>query len=133
VSNTCYNCGTLNAEVEKFCHKCGAALGKLSDMQQSGIQAGSGEERVLWEAGDIRLTTEAVLIGMETDAPDVVPLDTIHEVVVESRCLVLKVNDGDDKYCMMDDPTELADLVRDHMFRGRLAHERKDLGYIPPD
>lgn len=133
MSNTCYNCGTENAEVEKFCHKCGAALGKLSDLQHSAIQGGRGEERVLWDNGEVQLTTDAVLIGLGGDAPDVVPLETIHDVVLEERCLVLKVNDGDDKYCMLDDPSELAGLVRDHVFRPRLAHGRKDMGYIPPD
>lgn len=133
MSNTCYNCGTENAEVEQFCHSCGAALGKLSDLQKSAIQGGRAEERVLWDNGEVQLTTHAVLIGMGGDAPDVVPLETIYEVVLEERCVVLKVKDGDDKYCMIDDPTELAELVRDHMLRPRLAHDRKDMGYIPPD
>lgn len=133
MSKTCYNCGTQNAEAETFCHKCGASLGKLSDLQKSGIQAGSAEERVLWDNGDIQLTTDAVLIGMSSDAPDVVPLETVYDVIVEDRCVVLKVKDGDDRYCMLDDPAELADLVKDQMERPRLAHERRDMGYIPPD
>ncbi|MHB0980231.1 MAG: hypothetical protein ACYC5Q_09225 [Thermoleophilia bacterium] len=133
MGNTCYNCGTDNAEVEKLCHKCGVALGKLSDLQHSAIQGGRAQERVLWDNGEIQLTTDAVLIGMSGDTPDVLPLETIYEVVLEERCLVLKVKDGDDKYCMLDDPTELAALVKDHMFRPRLAHERKEMGYIPPD
>ncbi|MHB8869462.1 MAG: zinc ribbon domain-containing protein [Thermoleophilia bacterium] len=133
MANTCYNCGTENAESEKFCHSCGAALGRLSDLQHSAIQGGRGPERVLWDNGEVQLTTEAVLIGMTGDAPDVVPLETIYDVVLEERCVVLKVKDGDDKYCMLADPTELAGLIKDHMFRPRLAHERKDMGYIPPD
>lgn len=133
VSKTCYNCGTENGDVERFCRTCGAALGSLSGLQQSGIQAGATEERILWENGEISLTTGAVLIGMDTDAPDVVPLETIYDVVLEDRCVILKVKDGDDRYCMLDDPTELATLIREHMFRPRLAHGRKDLGYIPPD
>ncbi len=133
MSKTCYNCGTENGDIEKFCRKCGAALGSLAHLQHSGIQAGTAEERVLWDNGEITLTTDAVLIGMETDAPDVVPLETIFDVVLEEKCVVLKVKDGDDKYCMLDDPSELAALVREHMFRPRLAHERKESGYIPPD
>ncbi len=133
MASTCYNCGTQNAEAEHYCHKCGAALGELSDLQRSAIQGGPGQERVLWDNGEIQLTTDAVLIGMTGDAPDVIPLETIYDVVLEERCVVLKVKDGDDKYCMLADPTELADLVREHMFRPRLAHERKDMGYIPPD
>jgi len=46
---------------------------------------------------------------------------------------VLKVKDGDDKRCMLDDPSELVALVKDQMSRSRLAHERRDVGYIPPD
>lgn len=133
MSTTCYNCGTTNSAADTFCRTCGAALGKLSDLQHSGLQAGSGEERTLWENADITLTTKAVLIGMDTDSPDVVPLDTIYDVVQEDRCVVLKVKDGDDKYCMLDDPTELTALVKEQMSRSRLAHGRTDTRYIPPD
>ena len=133
VSTTCYNCGTANSDADTFCRTCGAALGKLSDLQHSGIQAGAGEERTLWEKGDITLTTQAVLIGMDSDSPDVIPLETIYEVVQEERCVVLRVKDGDDKFCMLEDPSELAALVKDLMSRSRLAHERRDVGYIPPD
>ena len=132
MSKTCYNCGTENGEVETFCRACGAAL-THSQLQHAGIQAGTPEERVLWANGDIQLTTSAVLIGMDTDAPDVVPLETIYDVVVEERCVVLKVKDGDDQYCMLENPEELAAMVREQMFRPRLAHERTDKGYIPPD
>ncbi|HZK49528.1 MAG TPA: hypothetical protein VFD74_08010 [Thermoleophilia bacterium] len=133
MGNTCYDCGAENAEVDAFCRACGASLARTADLWKPGIQAGSSEERVLWEKGDIRLTTDAVLIGMSTDSPDVVPLETVHEVVVEDRCVVLRVKDGDDKYCLLDDPTELADLVRDHVFRSRLAQERKERGFTPSD
>lgn len=133
MSKTCYNCGTENADTEQFCHACGAALGARASLQDSGLQAGIADERVLWENGDIKVTSAAVLIGMESDAPDVVPLETIYEVVLEERCVVLKVKDGDDKHCMLDDPTEMAEMVRDQMMRSRLAHGRTDMGYIPPD
>jgi len=134
LSKSCYNCGTENADVEKFCRNCGAALGHLADMQQSGIQAGRPEERVLWENADIQLTTEAVLIGMDTDAPEVVPLDSIYEVALDDeRCLVLRVKDGADKHCMLDEPQELAALINEQMMRPRLAQSRKEHGYIPPD
>ena len=123
MSKTCYNCGTENGDVETFCRTCGAALTQ-SQLQHAGIQAGTPEERVLWANGEIQLTTHAVLIGMDTDAPDVVPLETIYDVVVEERCVVLKVKEGDDQYCMLENPDELAALVKEQMFRPRLAHER---------
>ena len=131
MSKTCYNCGTQNADAETFCRQCGADL--AGHLQDGGIQAGAPEERVLWEKGDIQLTTQAVLIGMDSDSPDVVPLDTIYEVVLEERCVVLRVKDGDDKQCFLEDPTEFATLLQEQMDRPRYAHERKDMGYIPPD
>ena len=133
MTHTCYSCGTNNAEEERFCHTCGASLQTPSDLQKAVIQPGLSEERVLWDNGDIQLTTDAVLIGMNSDTPDVVPLETIYDVTLEDRCVVLKVKDGDDKYCMLDDPADLAALVKDHMFRPRLAHDRTDMGFIPPD
>lgn len=132
MSKTCYNCGTENAQAETFCRQCGAAL-TGGHLQQSGIQAGTTEERVLWEKGDIQLTTHAVLIGMSSDSPDVVPLDTIYEVVQEENCIILRVKDGDDQQCFLEDPTELARLLQDHMDRPRHAHDRTDMGYIPPE
>jgi hypothetical protein len=122
---SCFNCGAENGDLERFCHKCGASLVRLNEFGHSSSQAGVGPERVLWEEGDVQLTTEAVLIGMNTDAPDVVPLETIHEVVVEENCLVLRVKYGDDKNCFLNNPAELAALIKDHMMRPRLAHGRR--------
>lgn len=133
MSKTCYNCATENAESERFCHRCGASLVSQSTLQQSGIQGGRGEERVLWDNGHLQLTTDAVLIGVNTDAPDVVPLETIYDMDVQEGCLVLRVKDGDDRQCMLDSPENLADLIWDHVFRPRLAQNRGEKGYIPPD
>ncbi len=130
MGKTCYNCGTENAESEIFCHECGANLRQLKD---AGLQGGTAEERVLWDNGEIQLTTEAVLIGMGTDMPDVVPLSTIDDVELEERCIVLKIKDGSDYYCMLADPHQLAAMIREQVFRPRLAHQRTDMGYIPPD
>jgi hypothetical protein len=127
VSKTCYNCGTENADSETFCHKCGATLTSDSlTSQRTGLQAGVPEERMLWDGGDIQLTTEAVLIGMATDAPDVVPLDTIYAVEQDERCLTLKVKDGGDKQCFLDDPSVLARLVQEQIDRHRHAIERTE-------
>jgi hypothetical protein len=133
VSKTCYNCGTQNAESDRFCGKCEAVLDRLEDMKEAGLQGSTGEERTLWDNGEVQLTTEAVLIGMNTDAPDVIPLNVIYEVSVDEGCVVLKVKDGDDRYCMLDDPQELAALINDQMFRPRLAHSRKEPDSNPPD
>jgi hypothetical protein len=125
---TCYNCGTENQDIEKFCHRCGATLGRLSELQETAMSAGIGPERLLWEEGDIQLTTEAILIGMNTDAPDVVPLETIQSVRVEDTCLVISLKYGDDKQCFLKDPSKLAALIEDQVMRPRLAHQRKASG-----
>lgn len=132
MSKTCYNCGTEQAEADKFCRQCGASM-MSGQLQHSGIQAGTTEERVLWEGGDVQLTTHAVLIGMESDSPNVIPLDTIYEVVQQERCLVLRVKDGEDATCFLDDPTHLGRLIQEQMDRPRHAHDRGESGYIPPD
>jgi len=125
VSKTCYNCGTENAEVSQFCRDCGADLRGVGSLNRAGVQGGRPQERVLWDNGHIQVTTEAVLIGMNTDEPDVVPLDTIYEVKVEEGCVHLLVKDGDDQQCVLDNPEELADLVRDQMCRPRLSQQRQ--------
>lgn len=52
---------------------------------------------------------------------------------VQEGCLVLRVKDGGDRQCMLDSPENLADLIWDHVFRPRLAQNRGEKGYIPPD
>jgi hypothetical protein len=122
---TCYNCGDKNADSERFCHRCGAALGRLSENQPTAMRAGIGPERLLWEEGDVQLTTDALLIGMESDAPDVTPLETIHEVRVEDNCLVVRVKYGDDKRCFLKNPDELARLLQEQVMRPRLVDDRE--------
>jgi hypothetical protein len=133
MSKICYNCGTENAESERFCHNCSAALDRPEELKEAGLQAGTGEERTLWDNGEMQLTTEAVLIGMNSDAPDVVPLNTIYEIEVDEGCVVLRVKDGDDRYCMLAEPDELAALIKEQAFRPRLSHSRKGHNYIPPE
>jgi hypothetical protein len=130
---TCYNCGHENADAERFCHNCGADLWQHEGFRRSGLAAGLGDERILWDNGHIQLTTEAVLIDMDTDAPDVVPLGTISATEVRDGCLVLKIKDETEKYCALEAPAELEALVRDHMFRPRLAPDREDDAYTPAE
>ena len=130
---TCYNCGAENDVNAELCGKCGRPLGEYGDLLEKDLRAFSGEERVIWDNGEFQLTTEAVLIGMKSDSPDVVPLDAIYDVKVEDGCMVLKVKHGDDFYCVLDKPEELARLVREQMFRPRYAHRRKDEEPTPSD
>jgi hypothetical protein len=120
----CHNCGNKNADIQSFCHRCGAALGRPSETQSTAMRAGIGPERLLWNEGDVQLTTEALLIGMESDSPDVIPLETIHQVSVDGDCLVVQVKYGDDKHCFLKNPTELARLVEEQVMRPRLADQR---------
>lgn len=133
MGKTCFNCGTENADTEQFCRECGANLESSERLKDTGLQAGIPEEMVLWDNGEIQLTTEAVLIGIGTDMPDVIPLSSIEDVALEEKCIVLKIKDGPDYYCMLADPRELAALIKEQVFRPRLAHKRTQMGYIPPD
>ncbi|NLE73207.1 MAG: hypothetical protein GX604_01035 [Actinobacteria bacterium] len=69
---------------------------------------------------------------MGTDIPDVVPLSTIEDVELEEKCVVLKIKDGPDYYCMLADPHEPAAMIKEQALRPRLAHQRKDTGYVAP-
>ena len=130
---TCYNCGAENDEDAELCGKCGRPLGDYGDLLEKDLRAFSGEERVIWDNGELQLTTEAVLIGLKTDFPDVIPLDALYDATVEERCVVLKMKYGDDRYCVLDKPEELAALIREQIFRPRYAHRRKDDYDIPSD
>ena len=130
---TCYNCGAENEGDAELCGKCGRPLGDYGDLLEKDLRAFSGEERVVWDNGELQLTTGAVLIGLKSDAPDVIPLDAIYDVQVEDRCVVLKIKNGDDVYCVLDKPDELARLMREQVFRPRYAHRRKDDDVIPSD
>ena len=126
MATTCETCGFVNEEEATLCAQCGKALGEYGDLHPKDMRAFSGEEHTIWENGELRLTNEAVLIGMDTDAPDVLPLEAIYDVRVEEGCVALKVKDGSDHYCVLDEPDKLATLIREQMQRSRYAHRRKD-------
>jgi hypothetical protein len=65
---------------------------------------------------------------MNTDAPDVVPLETIQSVRVEENCIVMSLKYGEDKQCFLKNPAHLAALIEGQVMRPRLAHQRKELG-----
>jgi hypothetical protein len=115
----CRLCGAENEVDAKFCGRCGKPLGEYGDYRAKDMRALSGEEKVLWDNGEVQLTTEAVLIGMNSDSPDVLPLDAIYELETEENCLVFKVKDGDDHYCSLDNPRELEILVEEQIAKRR--------------
>ncbi|MBN1320436.1 MAG: cyclic nucleotide-binding domain-containing protein [Thermoleophilia bacterium] len=103
----------------------GHAIGMRGDLVEKDLRAFSGEERVIWDGGELQLTTEAVLIGMDSDSPDVIPLETIFDVEVRGDCVVFHVHGGDVRSPPVDDPERLAALTHDAMLRTRYAHRRR--------
>ncbi len=109
---------------EIIARRYGRAIGSHRDLWEKDMRAFRGMERVVWDNGEIQLTTEAVLFGVDTDSPDVVPLEAVHEVKVEDGCLVLVAMGGDVRSPVLDDPEELAALVRDEVRRSRFPRRR---------
>lgn len=110
---------------EVIARRFGRAIGAHGDLRQKDLRAFGGEERVIWDNGEMQLTTEAVLIGMGTDSPEVIPLETIFDVEVRDDCLFFHVHGGDACSPAVDDPEHLAALTRDAMLRTRYAHRRR--------
>jgi ribosomal protein L40E len=126
MARSCRVCGFENEDEATLCAQCGKPLGEYGDLRPKDLRAFSGEEKTIWENGELRLTTEAVLIGMDSDAPDVLPLEAINDVRVEEGCVVLRVKYGPDHYCVLEEPERLATLIREQMLRPRYAHRRVD-------
>jgi CRP-like cAMP-binding protein len=111
---------------EVISRRFGRAIGARGDLQDKDLRAFGGEERVIWDDGRLQLTTEAILIGMNSDSPEVIPLDAVYDVDVENGCVVFRVHGGDISSHPLDDPDHLAALCRDEMLRSRYAQRRKD-------
>jgi CRP/FNR family transcriptional regulator, cyclic AMP receptor protein len=115
---------------EVIARRFGQAIGGRGDLREKDLRAFGGEERVIWDNGELQLTTEAVLIGMDSDSPDVIPLEAILDLEIEGDCVVFHVHGGDACSPPLDDPKHLAALVHDEMLRTRYAHRRR--GYYLP-
>jgi len=110
---------------EVISRRFGQAIGRHGDMRPKDLRAFGGEERVIWDDGQLQLTTEAVLIGMGSDSPDVIPLEAVFDVEVEADHVVFRAHGGDVRSPQVDDPERLASLVRDELLRTRQAHRRR--------
>ena len=110
---------------EVIARRFGQAIGARGDLREKDLRAFGGEERVVWDNGELQLTTEAVLIGMDSDSPDVIPLETVFDVEVREGCVVFHVHGGDVVSPPVDDPERLAALTHDAMLRTRYAHRRR--------
>lgn len=110
---------------EVISRRFGHAVGMGGDLRDKDLRAFSGEERVIWESPDLQLTTEAVLIDMDSDSPDVIPLETVFDVEVQGDRVVFHVHGGDVISPPVDNPEQLAALTHDAMLRTRFAHRRR--------
>jgi len=110
---------------EVISRRFGQAIGARGDLREKDLRAFGGEERVIWDNGELQLTTEAVLIGMDSDSPEVIPLETVFDVEVQGDSVVFHVHGGDVCSPPVDDPERLAALTHDAMLRTRFAHRRR--------
>jgi hypothetical protein len=104
----------------------GRAIGSHGDLVTKDLRAFGGKERVIWEGGEVQLTTEAVLIGMDGDSPEVIPLEAIFDAEVAGDCVMFRAHGGDVCSPPVDDPERLAALTQDAVRRSRYAQRRKD-------
>jgi len=111
---------------EVIFRRFGRAVGARDDLRAKDMRAFDGPERVIWDNGEIQLTTEAVLIGMKSDSPDVIPLDALQGVDVVDGQVVFRMARGDVWSPELREPEHLAALTRDEMDRARYAQRRKD-------
>jgi CRP-like cAMP-binding protein len=109
---------------EVISRRFGHAIGRHGDLREKDLRAFGGEEHVLWENGEVQLTTEAVLIGMGSDSPDVLPLDALLDAEVRGDSVIFHAHGGDVTSPPLDRPERLVALVRDAMLRTRRAHRR---------
>jgi CRP-like cAMP-binding protein len=110
---------------EVISRRFGQAMGEYGDLREKDLRALSGEERVVWDNGELQLTTRAVLIGMAGDSPDVIPLEAVYSAEAQGDCVLFHVHGGDVCSPPLEDPAHLAALVEDEVRRTRYAGRRK--------
>jgi CRP-like cAMP-binding protein len=111
---------------EVISRRFGRAVGVRGDLRAKDVRAFDGQERVVWDNGELQLTTQAVLIGMKTDSPEVIPLEAIEGVDVVEGQVVFRMHSGDVWSPPLEQADQLAALARDAMLRTRYAQRRKD-------
>ena len=111
---------------EVISKRFGRAFGGRGELHEKDLRAFGGEERVIWDNGELQLTTKAVLIGMESGSPEVLPLEAVYDVEVQGDCVLFHAHGGDVCSPPVDDPGRLAALAEDEMKRTRYARRRKD-------
>jgi hypothetical protein len=111
---------------EVITRRFGRAVGIRGNLLAKDVRAFSGPERVVWDNGQVQLTNQAVLMGMGTDGPEVIPLETLLDVEVGDGCVVFRLREGEVHSPPLDEPEHFAALTRGEMTRTRMAHRRKD-------
>jgi len=111
---------------EVISKRFGQAFGERAELHEKDLRAFGGGERVIWDNGELQLTTRAVLIGMEGGSPEVLPLEAVYDVEVQGDSVVFHAHGGDVSSPPVDDPERLAALAADEMRRTRYARRRKD-------
>ncbi|MCE5254088.1 MAG: cyclic nucleotide-binding domain-containing protein [Actinomycetia bacterium] len=111
---------------EVISKRFGRAFGERAELHEKDLRAFGGGERVIWDSGELQLTTRAVLIGMEGGSPEVLPLEAVYDVEVQGDSVVFHAHGGDVSSPPVDDPERLAALAADEMRRTRYARRRKD-------
>jgi CRP-like cAMP-binding protein len=109
---------------ELIARRYGRVVGARPARWPKDLRALRGAERIVWDNGEIQLTTEAVLLGTKIGQPDVVPLEAIQSVTVEGDRLTVHLAEGDVTSPVLDDPEELAELIRGEVRRTRLPYRR---------
>jgi len=109
---------------ELIAHRYDRVIGTRPEKWAKDLRALWGAERIVWDNGEIQLTTEAVLLGTNAAQPDIVPLEAIQSVTVEGDRLAVHMAEGDVRSPALDDPEELAELIRGEVRRMRLPYRR---------
>jgi len=115
----------LRAIGETISKRFGQAFGPHAELQAKDFRAYGGEERVIWDNGQVQLTTKAVLINMNTDSPEVLPLEAIYDVEVQGESVVFHAHGGDVTSPPVQEPERLAALASDEIRRTRYARRRR--------
>lgn len=109
---------------EVVARRYGRAIGSWPDLREKDLRALHGLERVVWEDGDTRLTTEALILEAGADSPEVIPLESILSVESDGDCLVVHAVGGDTRSGKLQDAGKVVCLVTDELRRVRLPHRR---------
>lgn len=109
---------------EIVARRYGRAIGGWEDLREKDLRALGGAERVIWENGDIQVTTEAVLLEVAGGSPEVIPLETILSVETDGDRLLIHAVGGDVATGGLADAGKVAALLSDEVRRIRLPHRR---------